>query len=96
MPPTEPDPETDTAIHERTGRMVEGDVAALIRRNFSWIRHIQIAGVPDRHEPDTGDLDYGPIFALLDELGYAGWIGCEYNPAGDTEAGLAWARPFLD
>jgi hydroxypyruvate isomerase len=55
---------------------------------------VQIASVPDRHEPDHGELYYPHLFALLDELGYAGWIGCEYRPAGDTVAGLGWFDRF--
>jgi len=56
--------------------------------------------VPERHEPDSGELNYPYLFALLDELGYGGWIGCEYRPrkgmqAGGTSAGLAWLRPYL-
>jgi hydroxypyruvate isomerase len=77
-------------------QLVEGDLAARIRQNLHWIRHIQIAGVPDRQEPDRGEVNYPYLFALLEELGYVGWIGCEYRPAGGTEAGLAWARTYLD
>ena len=59
------------------------------------ITGIQIAGVPERHEPDVGEINYPYLFALLDELGYDGWIGCEYRPAGGskpgaTSAGLRW------
>ena len=50
--------------------------------------HFQIAGVPERHEPDTGEVNYGYLFDLIDELGYEGWIGCEYIPAAGTSAGL--------
>ena len=75
-------------------QIVEGDLATCIRRYFPLIRHIQIAGVPERHEPDVGEVNYPYLFDLLDELGYAGWIGCEYRPAGDTPAGLAWARDY--
>jgi hypothetical protein len=49
-----------------------------------------IAGAPDRHEPDDGELNYRYLFSLIDRLGYAGWIGCEYRPAGRTEDGLSW------
>ena len=53
---------------------------------------VQIAGVPHRHEPDQGEVDYPYLFALLDELGYDGWIGCEYRPRAGTSAGLDWLR----
>jgi hydroxypyruvate isomerase len=48
--------------------------------------------VPDRHEPDEGEVNYDYLLALLDDLGYAGWIGCEYRPRGRTEDGLGWMR----
>jgi hydroxypyruvate isomerase len=54
--------------------------------------HIQIAGVPERHEPDTGEVNYGYLFRLLDQLGYEGWIGCEYRPADGTVEGLGWMK----
>lgn len=71
-------------------QIVEGDITVKLRRYLPAIGHIQIAGVPDRHEPDTGELDCRIIFRLLDELGYDRWIGLEYRPAGDTLAGLGW------
>lgn len=75
----------------------EGDLAAKLRRYLPGGRvgHLQIAGVPGRHEPDVGEIHYPYLFALLDELGYAGWVGCEYLPArgaaaGATREGLGW------
>jgi len=73
-------------------QIVEGDLAMAIRRWFGRIGHIQIAGVPDRHEPDGGEVNYPYLFQLLDDLGYTGWIGCEYRPLGKTEEGLGWIR----
>ena len=70
--------------------MMQEDVAARLRQYRALCGHVQIAGVPGRHEPDTGDMDYRPIFAALDEIGYPGWVGCEYNPVGETVAGLKW------
>ena len=58
------------------------------------IDHMQIADVPGRHEPGTGEVGWDYVFRLIDELGYTGWIGCEYNPAGDTVAGLAWRQRY--
>ncbi|SBW12865.1 conserved hypothetical protein [uncultured Alphaproteobacteria bacterium] len=71
-------------------QMEEGCVALKFRENFRHVAHCQLASVPDRHEPDGGELDYGYLFDLVDEIGYAGHIGCEYNPAGTTAAGLGW------
>jgi hydroxypyruvate isomerase len=58
------------------------------------IGHIQIAAVPSRAEPDEGELNYPAIFAAIEAAGYAGWVGCEYRPRGDTDAGLAWRETF--
>ena len=70
----------------------EGDVTRRLREYLPRCGHVQIAGVPDRHEPDAGELRYEHVFALLDQLGYGGWVGCEYIPAGETVAGLGWFR----
>jgi hydroxypyruvate isomerase len=75
----------------------EGDLAVKIRKYLAdpkktSVGHFQIAGVPERHEPDTGEVSYGYLFDLIDELGYAGWIGCEYIPAAGTSAGLGWLK----
>ena len=73
-------------------QIVEGDVAAKLQRYLPTgrVAHVQIAGVPGRHEPDRGELHYPFLFETLDALGYRGWVGCEYRPAADTSAGLAW------
>jgi len=83
-------------------QIVEGDLAMKLRLYLPTgkIGHIQIAGAPERHEPDQGEINYPYLFALLDELGYSGWIGCEYRPArglqtGGTSAGLGWLKPYL-
>ena len=73
----------------------EGELAASIRANLPWIKHMQLADAPGRHEPGTGAIDYRGLFALLDELGYEGWIGCEYHPAGNTVAGLGWRTALV-
>jgi len=75
-------------------QVLEGHLADTLRENIHLVRHIQIAGVPGRHEPDVGEIHYPFLFDLLDELGYAGWVGCEYRPKGDTLAGLGWARRY--
>lgn len=75
-------------------QIVEGDLATKLRRDFVGIDHIQIAGVPDRHEPDLGEVNYPYLFELIDQLGYDGWVGCEYRPRGNTSAGLQWLRDW--
>jgi hydroxypyruvate isomerase len=73
-------------------QIVEGDLSEKVKRWLPHIGHIQIAGVPGRHEPDAGEINYAHLFALLDELGYPGWIGCEYRPRNGTLAGLGWIK----
>ncbi|HEX7984499.1 MAG TPA: 2-oxo-tetronate isomerase [Duganella sp.] len=72
---------------------MEGELSNTIRANLPLIKHMQIADTPGRHEPGTGEINYRHLFALIDALGYTGWLGCEYLPAGDTRAGLAWRTP---
>ncbi|QVQ25838.1 2-oxo-tetronate isomerase [Achromobacter deleyi] len=76
-------------------QIVEGDIAVKLERDMAGIGHIQVAGVPDRHEPDLGELNYPYLFEHIDRLGYAGWIGCEYRPRAGTSEGLGWAKPYL-
>ena len=73
----------------------EGDVTHAIAEMFPLLGHVQIAGVPGRHEPDTGEIAYEQALRQLDSLGYTGYVGCEYTPAGRTLDGLGWARPYL-
>jgi hydroxypyruvate isomerase len=86
-------------------QIVEGDVATNIRRWLPTGRvgHFQIAGVPERHEPDVGELNYAYLFRVIDEVsaecGWQGWVGCEYRPARGavargTSDGLAWFHPL--
>ncbi len=77
-------------------RFVGPELVEPYLRHADRIRHVQIAGWPGRHEPDDGVLDWRPVFDALDGSGYAGFVGCEYWPAGQTEAGLGWARPWLE
>ena len=76
-------------------QIMRGDLARQIETHLPLVRHIQIAGNPGRHEPDVGEINYPYLFDLIDNLGYRGWVGCEYKPAGETAAGLGWARPYL-
>jgi hydroxypyruvate isomerase len=75
-------------------QIVGGDLIRRFEKFRSDIGHVQIAGVPSRHEPDEGEVNYPEIFAALDRLGYAGWISCEYRPRARTQDGLAWARAY--
>jgi hydroxypyruvate isomerase len=76
-------------------QIMEGDLAKRIERLLARIGHIQIADVPDRHEPGTGEINFDFLLRHLDAIGYSGWVGCEYNPRGDTLEGLRWATPYL-
>jgi hydroxypyruvate isomerase len=71
------------------------DVAATIEEHLSRIAHLQLADVPGRHEPGTGDIDFGAMLTHIDRIGYTGWIGCEYIPKTTTVDGLGWAAPYL-
>lgn len=73
-------------------QIMEGDLSGTLRRHLDRIAHIQIADHPGRHEPGTGEIHYPFLFSLLDELGYDGWIGCEYVPRAGTLQGLDWLR----
>lgn len=73
-------------------QILHGDVIMALRSMMPAIGHIQIASVPKRNEPGTGELNDAMIFVEIDALGYGGFIGCEYRPAGRTEDGLGWLR----
>jgi hydroxypyruvate isomerase len=70
----------------------EGELAATLQQHLARIGHVQLADNPGRHEPGTGEINYPFLFQHLDRLGYGGWVGCEYKPAGTTEAGLVWRQ----
>jgi 2-dehydrotetronate isomerase len=72
-----------------------GDLMKRFEALFPVVGHVQIAAVPSRTEPDEGEVNYPAIFAMLDRIGYAGWVGCEYRPRGKTEAGLGWMRRLM-
>jgi hydroxypyruvate isomerase len=69
---------------------MEGDLEAMLATYLPRIAHVQVADHPGRHEPGTGQIPFESVFAALERLGYDGWIGCEYRPAGRTEDGLGW------
>jgi hydroxypyruvate isomerase len=73
-------------------QVTEGDITKRMELHMPVIAHMQIADVPARNEPGTGEIAWEFVFRRMDELGYRGWVGCEYRPAGETEAGLGWMR----
>ena len=73
-------------------QIMEGNLAARLKEYFDLIAHIQVAGNPGRHEPDIGEINYPFLFNLIDDLGYDGWVGCEYKPKAGTESGLGWLK----
>jgi hydroxypyruvate isomerase len=75
-------------------QIIHGDVTMHLREMMDMTGHIQIASIPSRNEPDGEELNYPFLFAELDRLGYAGFVGCEYNPRGRTEDGLGWFAPY--
>lgn len=75
-------------------QIMTGDLAKSFERHLPITAHVQIAGVPERQEPDVGEINHPYLFDLLDRLGYQGWVGCEYFPAGQTEDGLGWALRY--
>jgi 2-dehydrotetronate isomerase len=76
-------------------QVMGGDLIRRFEKFLPAIGHAQIAAVPSRHEPDEGEVNYPAIYAMLDRLGYAGFVSCEYNPRGRTEDGLGWMREWL-
>lgn len=82
-------------------QIVEGDLSAKLRRYLdpahpTPVGHLQVASVPDRHEPDAGELAWDHLFGLIDELGWTGHIGAEYRPRGPTRDGLGWFARWCD
>jgi len=76
-------------------QIMEGNLAATMERLLPRIGHLQLADVPGRNEPGTGEINFDFLLPHLDAIGYLGWVGCEYNPRGDTLEGLTWAKPYL-
>ncbi len=76
-------------------QIMEGNLTKTIGENVERIRHMQLADVPGRHEPGTGEINFDHIFRFVDGLSYDGWIGCEYNPSKTTEESLSWLKNYL-
>ena len=75
-------------------QITQGDVSKRLEALMPVVGHIQIADPPGRNEPGTGELGWPWLFKRIDALGYTGWVGCEYRPAGETVAGLGWRKTF--
>ena len=75
-------------------QIVHGDLIRWTETMLPYMDHIQIADVPERHEPGTGEVNYSNVLNRLDDLGYRGWVGCEYRPKAGTEEGLGWMQAF--
>jgi len=75
-------------------QILHGDVVMGLREMMPIIGHVQIAGVPERHEPDASELAFAVVTEELDRLGYKGFIGCEYRPRAGTVEGLGWFQPY--
>ncbi len=71
-------------------------MAMKLRKYSARVGHIQIAGVPTRHEPDVGEVNYPYLFSVMDEVSYGGWVGCEYRPRAGTSEGLGWFAPYRE
>jgi hydroxypyruvate isomerase len=76
-------------------QIMEGDLATSIEKNLARIPHMQLADNPGRHEPGSGEINYGFLFDFIDRIGYSGWIGCEYKPLTTTDEGLGWVKKYL-
>lgn len=76
-------------------QVMEGNLTSTIKENLPRIAHIQLADNPGRHEPGTGEINFKNLFRFIDEMGYEGWIGCEYRPSGRTEDSLGWVKQYL-
>lgn len=76
-------------------QIMEGNLIKTIRHNLEKIEHMQLADVPGRHEPGTGEINFPNLFKAIDDMGYEGWIGCEYVPSASTEHSLGWLKDYL-
>lgn len=75
-------------------QIMQGDLTERIRALAPVTGHVQVASVPKRHEPHTGELNFPHLMTVLDETGYDGWVGCEYRPERATLDGLDWFAPY--
>jgi len=75
-------------------QIMQGDLLTRLKAHLPIIGHIQIAAVPDRGEPDQGEVDYREVCGAIDTMGWAGYIGAEYKPRVGTDVGLHWLKRF--
>ena len=75
-------------------QIMEGNLAELLKEHLDIVGHIQFSSLPGRHEPQHGEVNMAYLFDVIDELGYIGWVGCEYTPKGETIEGLTWGQAF--
>ncbi|MBW3695893.1 hydroxypyruvate isomerase [Vibrio sp. T187] len=75
-------------------QIMEGDLAPTMQNNIKQIAHVQLADNPGRHEPGTGEINYPFVLKHLDDIGYQGWVGCEYKPETTTLEGLGWLNQY--
>lgn len=73
-------------------QIMEGNIAITLKNNLENIGHIQLADNPGRHEPGTGEINYPWLLNYIDQIGYQGWIGCEYIPSTTTAESLDWLK----
>ncbi len=71
-------------------QVMEGDIARTVQKHLPRIAHVQLADNPGRNEPGTGEINYPFLFRYFDQIGYSGWVGCEYKPRTSTTEGLGW------
>jgi hydroxypyruvate isomerase len=77
-------------------QMMQGDIVSTFKKVQPYVEYVQIAGVPGRHEPDVGELNYNYILSELAAAGYSGFIGCEYIPKNATLDGFDWKKAFTN
>jgi len=76
-------------------QIMEGNLITTLQQNLGNIGHIQIADVPGRHEPGTGEINFPNVLSALDEMGYPGVVSLEYIPANDTLSGLTQLKHII-
>ncbi len=75
-------------------QIMQGDLTERLRASLPHVGHIQIAAVPDRGEPDAGEINYPGLLAAVDAMGWQGFVGAEYHPRGGLEEGLGWLAAY--
>ena len=78
-----------------SAQVMEGDLARTLQEHLPRIGHVQLADNPGRHEPGSGEINFPFLLRHLDRIGYDGWVGCEYKPAGRTEDSLGWLGEWM-